>query len=497
MDGLHARAGFGRRTSKLLVIASAVLVIVVITGALLARHYWPFTESAIRKDLASAASARVQFGSFHKQYFPPGCVAENVSFQRDASAPPFITIRRLTISSNLAGLLRHRVGLFRAEGTHVIAAPNEFGRNQVRKQTTIDNFVANDAVLEVSEKNAQPPLRFIFHRFSLQNLNGQGTTTFAAEFDNPEPHGVLKASGQFGPWNSNEPVATPVSGSYSLERADLGVFHSIGGTVSSTGTFNGTLKELGVEGSTHSPEFVVAKTRHGIPLDTRFSALVDATKGDVTLRSVTAHFGKDLIDAHGSIARRQDGHRSAIIDLDCNWGRIEDTFYPFIHTPSSPLAGDVAFQMHVTLPSGHEPFLKKIQLDSTFKIQNAKFTNPQTEIRVSRVSSPPEQDDNQTLADFQGSVTLRGRVAHFSSLSVHDRDAAALLRGNFDLTDHKVNLHGNLKTAASLTKTTHGIKAVFAKAIEPFFKKKPHKTVVPVHIGGTYSHPSFGLDLGS
>ena len=94
-------------------------------------------------------------------------------------------------------------------------------------------------------------------------------------------------------------------------------------------------------------------------------------------------------------------------------------------------------------------------------------------------------------------MTLRGRVAHFSNLSVHDQDSAALLRGNFDLTDQKVNLHGNLKTAASLTKTTHGIKAVFAKAIEPFFKKKPHKTVVPVHIGGTYSHPSFGLDLGS
>jgi hypothetical protein len=58
-------------------------------------------------------------------------------------------------------------------------------------------------------------------------------------------------------------------------------------------------------------------------------------------------------------------------------------------------------------------------------------------------------------------------------------------------------MHGQLKTAASLAKTTHGIKAMFAKAIEPFFKKKPHKTVVPVHVGGTYSHPSFGLDLGS
>jgi hypothetical protein len=153
--------------------------------------------------------------------------------------------------------------------------------------------------------------------------------------------------------------------------------------------------------------------------------------------------------------------------------------------------------MHVTLPSGHEPFLKKLQLDSTFTIQNAKFTNPQTEIRVSRVSSPPKQDDSQSLADFQGTVTLSGGIAHFSNLSVHDQDAEALLRGNFDLTDQKVNLHGNLKTAASLAKTTHGIKAVFAKAIEPFFKKKPHETVVPVHVGGTYSHPSFGLDVGS
>jgi hypothetical protein len=58
-------------------------------------------------------------------------------------------------------------------------------------------------------------------------------------------------------------------------------------------------------------------------------------------------------------------------------------------------------------------------------------------------------------------------------------------------------LHGKLKTATSLAKTTHGIKAVFAKAIEPFFKNKPHEILVPVRIGGTYTHPSFGLDINS
>jgi hypothetical protein len=78
---------------------------------------------------------------------------------------------------------------------------------------------------------------------------------------------------------------------------------------------------------------------------------------------------------------------------------------------------------------------------------------------------------------------------------MEDQSAAAKLHGTFGLLDERVNLHGELKTAASLTKTTHGIKAVFAKVIEPFFKKRPHETVVPVKIGGTYKDPQFGLDL--
>src|SRR5262249_7795411 len=143
-----------------------------------------------------------------------------------------------------------------------------------------------------------------------------------------------------------------------------------------------------------------------------------------------------------------------------------------------------------------QPFLQKLQLSSTFKIQNAKFINPRTEVRISRVSSPPDQEDSETLADFQGSVILRNVTAQFSSLSIHVQDVQASLRATFNLINQKVDMHGHLKTAASLGKTTHGIKAVFAKVIEPFFKKKPHETVIPVHVGGTYSHPSFGLDIG-
>jgi len=473
-----------------------LILLTAIVGLVLLHEFWPFTENAVRSDLGEAASADVRFGSFHQQYFPPGCVAENVVFQRSSDPAPIAQIRRLTITSGLGGLLRHHISLFKAEGLHVTTPAKGLGQNQVRKQTTIDKFVADDAVLEIPRKDS-PALKFVFHSFSLNNLNGDGVTRFAAAFDNPLPPGAISTTGQFGPWNPGDPAATAVSGKYALQKADLSVFDGIAGTLSSDGTYGGTFKQMTVEGDTHTPSFVVSRTGHGVPLDSHFSATVDALNGDVTLQQVAAHFGKDGINAKGSIARREDGKRSAILDLVCDRGRVEDTFYPFIHSPRSPLAGGLAFQMHVVLPSGHEPFLKKLELNSTFSIQNARFTSRELETRVSLVSSPPDHDETDTAANFQGSVKLKNGVAQFTDLSVHDDGAAAFLNGSYDLSDQKVNLHGKLKTEASLAKTTHGIKAVFAKAIEPFFKKKPHETVVPVHIGGTFSHPNFGLDLGS
>jgi uncharacterized protein YhdP len=95
---------------------------------------------------------------------------------------------------------------------------------------------------------------------------------------------------------------------------------------------------------------------------------------------------------------------------------------------------------------------------------------------------------------LQGKVSLEHGIAQFADLAIEDQDAAAHFHGKYDLSCERVDLHGQLKTEASLTKTTHGIRAVFAKVIEPFFKKGAHVTVVPVHIGGTYSHPDFGLD---
>ena len=480
---------------RIVSITLLILLAAAAAGVVLLHHFWPFTKSAMRARLGESSASTVEFGSFKDTYFPPGCVMENVVFQRGNSGSPLISVRRLTISSNIIGLMHHHVSLLHAEGVQLKLGRSDFSfNNSSGAKTVVDRFVADDAVLEV-RRNAQP-IRFVFHKFQLQNLGGSGPTKFAAVFDNPMPAGLIQTSGQFGPWNSSDKDQTPISGTYTLSNADLGVFKSIGGVVSSNAKFTGTLKQIEVEGSTTTPEFEVAYTQHKLPLQTHFKAAVDAASGDVILQSVKASLGRDQIDAHGRIGRQADGKHAAVIDLTCDRGRIEDTFYPFIKGSKSPLTGNVEFHMHVMIPSGHERFVKKIELQSDFRIQDARFTNPQTESRLSKISERPhqKQPDTNAPADLSGKVMLLHGIARFSQLSARDGDASAWFRGNYDLTNEQVNMHGKLTTEASLGKTTSGIKAVFAKALEPLFKKGKHQKVVPVKISGTYHKPSFGLD---
>jgi hypothetical protein len=69
------------------------------------------------------------------------------------------------------------------------------------------------------------------------------------------------------------------------------------------------------------------------------------------------------------------------------------------------------------------------------------------------------------------------------------------MRGNYNVLNHRVDLHGQMKVDTKLSKTTSGVKSFLLKVMDPFFKKRRRGEVVPVHILGTYEHPEFGLDL--
>jgi AsmA-like protein len=291
-----------------------------------------------------------------------------------------------------------------------------------------------------------------------------------------------------------------VSGEYTFEHADLNVYHGIGGILSSQGKFGGVLKHIDISGSTDIPDFEVRSGHHQVHLATQFSAYVDGTDGDTYLKRVDAHFLRTQVVAEGSIAKipGRTG-KTALIDLVVKQGRIEDVLGLFVKSPRAPMSGPVGLKAKVEIPPGKERFLEKVKLQGTFGVDEGTFTKPDTQTNVNKLSAGARgqnKDDPETvLTDLRGQVRLDHGISTFTELSFGVPGASARLHGTYNIIDHRIDLHGQMQVDSQISKTTTGMKALLLKVMDPIFKKRHRGEVVPVHIGGTYEHPQYGLDL--
>jgi AsmA-like C-terminal region len=490
------------RRLRLWILVSGTLVVLALIALVYLWLHWPFSEAAVIQSLDDASSSKVEIGSFQNTYFPhPGCKAQNVVFYHGSrrDIPPLIAIQQLTVRSSFLGMLRKHVAMVRAEGMQIFVPSEDQEKFKSSSQMVIDELIANDASLKFDRKSQ--PLEFSIHSGDLKNLDGKGNVHFQVRLSNPEPPGEIEASGNLGPWKSGDPSQTPVSGQYTFQRADLSIFKGIAGILSSRGSFDGVLEHIAVAGFTDTPEFTVTSSRHKVELKNEFNAVVNATDGDVVLRKVDSQFRRTEIETTGSIATQKQGRgKMTTLDFYSRRGRIQDLFLLFITADRPPMTGITSWRAHVILPPARAQFLKKVELIGDFGIDAGDFTKAQTQQKVNKLSAESQgQDDHDpamVLSDLKGHVVLKEGTATFTDLSFSIPGALTQLHGTYELVSHKVNLHGTLKMDSSVSHTAHGPKAVIFKLMDPFFKKKPKGSQVPVKITGTYENPAFGLDLG-
>ncbi len=503
-----------KKTRKFMWAALAMLGI-LLTAIVVLVLRWPLSRQAVLKELEDESQSRVEVGAFHGTYFPrPGCVLEHVTFQhnRKAGSPPLITVQRLRIEGSFFGLFTKRVRRIRAEGMRILIAPrgsDEHFQTPKRSPFVINDLIADGAILEVASNEAgKQPLKFPFHNFVLSDVGSNGPASFQATLSSPEPPGEITTTGKFGPWSVGDVGRTAVSGDYQFQQADLGVFRGIAGLLSSSGKFSGVLNRIEVHGLTDTPRFTVSSSSHQVQLRTQFSALVNGENGDTFLQKVIATFWKTTVWSEGSVAGKagQPGKTGAV-ELVAKDGRIQDVLLLFARSERAPMSGTVSFHAKILIPPGRRPFLEKVELDGDFGIDAGSFTKSDTQEGVNHLSqgalseedrhkTGTEVDDPETvLSDLKGHVLLRDGTARFSNLSFSVPGALAQLQGTYNLITEKIDLRGTLKTDSEPSNTTHGMKALMLKVLDPFFKKKHAGYIMPVKITGTYEHPSFGLDL--
>lgn len=500
------------------ILAGAVVVFMgAAAAAVLLTVKWPFTETAIAKTLQDRFARDVKIGKFRVTYFPPGCVAEGVEFlhRERKDLPPLITVQTLTIRASYSGLLRiHKlINDVQVSGLHVRIPPkNPDGAHQVFPLTnstsgatlTVGEIATSDAILEFMSKHpGGEPFILKVDQLKLDGVGEGVPITFHALFKNTEPPGEVRSDGRFGPWNDDDPPSSPLSGSYSYEHANLGVFKGIAGTLSSHGKFSGNLGHIDAEGNADVPDFKVSSSTHMVGVAANFNAVVDGTNGDTYITRVESHFGRTTVNSQGDVkgAAGQPG-KTVVMSMGVSQGRIEDLLRLFTKSALPAEIGDIQLQTKVELPPGPQAFLKRLRLDGEFGIAGGRFTSPTMQQPVNRLAESAggetkhkeEVDASTVLSNLKGRVAATGGIATLSNISFTEPGTSAEVEGTYNLIDQSLNLRGVLRTSGKLDDTQSGFKSVILKALGPLMKKKSI-TVVPFVIKGTASSPSFALDL--
>jgi AsmA-like C-terminal region len=497
---------------------------VILLGLLAAK--WPFTREAMIIRLEHASSARVEMRGFRSTYFPyPGCVAEEVVFRPKTAATgttkppdPIITISKLTIESTITGLLSKpgRIRRIIADGLRIqvpaggTSLHTEAGSE--RDQTIIEELSADNALLELaSGQSDQKKLVFQIHHVAFHNIGGRNKIPFQVSLRLPVLPGEVQSAGEFGPWKDDKGTvrSTAISGTYTLDRADLGVFKSLGGVISSRGEFSGNLEKLNIAGATDTPNFEVKESGHLFHLSTQFRGAVDMKTGDVVLPSLQARLGNTNLVATASVSGMP---KTVILNVTHGQGEIQDLILLFSDAKASPVLGPVIFQTQIVLPPEHRPFKERVQLTGNFDIARARFTSLNTQSSIDQLSERAEgkkdkgkdydQDDDtkgfeRVLTDLKGQVLMKNGVAAFSPVSFAVPGAQADMKGTYSLLDKRVNLRGKMRMLATVSQATTGAKSIFLKVLDPFYKKKEKGAgaEVPITMTGTYGHTHFTAGL--
>ncbi|MFZ0702760.1 MAG: AsmA-like C-terminal region-containing protein, partial [Candidatus Acidiferrales bacterium] len=424
--------------------------------------------------------------------------------------PALIEIRKCSVETGILALLERRPHLHTVhmQGLTVNVPPHgepETTKKAFRTDFVIDQITSDDMTLNILRKDSGRHLCFLVHNLRIDSFRPDNPATFHANLINPKPVGEIQTQGQFGPWNPDDPSQSPVSGSYAFSDADLGTIKGISGTLSSTGSFNGVLDYIQVQGKTETPDFEISISQHSVPLNTEFNAVVDGMNGNTILHTIDIQLLDSNLVAKGDVAKGTDQPGWAVaLNVVGDAARIQDLLRVAVKSDKPLLTGVVALRTRFVIPSRRvrdTDIANRIDLLGTFGIVAARFTQNTIQEKINVLShrgrgQPNDTDDGSAVSKLAGTFTLRHGVIRFSKLTFDVSGVAVLLNGTYNLDTEELNFRGTLKLEAKLSQTTTGVKSFLLKMIDPLFEKKKAGTVLPIKITGTREQPSFGLDMG-
>ncbi len=565
---VKGRPGFLRRHWWLTWLASGLLLVLIALGvaiSVILHRAEPMLRAAIVEKLEERFHARVELDSFHVslvkgltaegkglRIWPPAPVVgvtvhgTNKTDANGAVAPgspgPLIQLDEFRFHAPLHYKPSEpiRISVVELKGldvdvppkTHFTHAATDGGSNHGPSSGSstgsgllgtgasllrfeVDSIECKGAKLTLeTDKPGKLPLEFAIAKIKLTDVSAGGSMHFDAELTNPRPHGMILTSGSMGPWVVEDPGETPVAGDYQFDHADLSVFKGIAGILSSTGKYEGVLRDLVVDGQTDTPDFRLTHFGTALPLHTVFHAHVDGTNGDTLLQPVDATLGKSHFTAEGKIVRvpaealpdgtAQPGGHEISLKVNVDRGRIEDFLRLTSKSGTPLLTGVLVLKTTLEIPPGKAPVHERMKLKGNFSLEDAAFTSAKIQEKIGDLSLRGQGDSKDAKrgegADVRSAIesdfTMAGGIITLPNLKYTVPGAEIDLKGTYGIEGSILNFAGTAKTQATVSELVGGWKGVLLKPADRLLKKDGAGTEVPIHIDGTPESPEFGIDFG-
>ena len=505
------------------ILALSVCVAVAVAVRYVIAHAAPILRTRVIQTLSTRFDSKVELTGFRVSVLH-GIEVSGTGLQifgtndpnpYQPGVQPLIEIGEFRFQTALRSLFRSPMHLDTVYVKEmVLNIPPKQNRKEMTKMNSragrltifVDQFVCEDTRLLINTINPdKAPLEFAIRTLRMKEIGPGLPLRFQATLVNPKPVGDIQSTGLLGPFQQQSPRDTPVQGDYTFSHADLSTIKGIGGMLSSTGAYSGTLSDIAVHGETDTPDFKIAISGHPVPLHTEFRAVVDGTSGDTHLKPVRASFLHSSLVATGSVIRMSKGKGHDIeLDVTVEKGRIEDLLRLGVRTEPAVMSGAVQMKTHLSLRPGEDSVIDRMKLGGNFDVEDGHFSNEKVQNKIDslslRTQGKPklarQPAGSDVPVELQGNFQLSGGLLSFSLLHFLIPGTHVDMSGSYSLDGQLFDFHGTARLNAKVSQMTTGWKSILLKPVDPFFSKNGAGTEVPIKVTGTQSEPHFGLDFG-
>lgn len=484
-----------------------------------ARQLEPRLRDWVITTLSQSLESQVELGAVRLNWVPLRLHADDLTVRHHGrtDVPPLLVVKSFTVDLRLTDLWSSTVEHVKVDGLEMTFPPKDpatgdrplpspdiggTGKDNATGLIVKHLTATNARVAIVPREAGKNPRVWDVIELDMKNLRSGAPASFTAALINPIPYGKIETTGQFGPWQSDEPAETPIAGDYTF-AADLGTINGLEGDLSALGTMTGTIEQIETSGQTRTEKFRLTELNgDALPLTTAYQARVDGTRGDVELRRVDVRLGRSDFVARGAIegTKGVKGKRVVLNVRSTNASLGE--LLRFVSRGAEPPAhGRLIVDAAFDLPQGNAPVLARLQLEGSVRADRVIFTNTLVQDKIDALSRkaqgrPADTSIEEVASSVATRFSLRNGLFTYRGLSFAVQGATVRLAGTHSLRSKSLNLAGEVLLKARVSQTMTGFKSWLLKPFDPLFRKKGAGTRLVIRVQGTQDQPKVGLEIG-